>query len=1098
MKRKIISAVTAVILFVIVCQTPPGEAIFFADTDRHWAADVIDTWSSCGIIQGDNGYFRPNENITRADLAIIVSRVMGLKKKSQAEFSDLDGCTEEQRTAILKLNAAGFMNGSNGYMRPNDYISREEAACLLGRAMRLDELAGAYRKFADMDQVSGWAAGMVRAMAAKGYISGRLNDRFEPKANITRAEAVKILDNMIKAFYHKAGTYSVSTLGSVVINCTGVELKNVAITGDLYITENVGEGVVTLNDVTVGGNVYVMGGGTKSINLRGNTRLGRVYHEKTGDAAVKYSVPPPAAIDSLYVPRGTAPVEYEGALKTMLLSCTNQSIKLTNATVGTILADAPGIRLFTDANTNINTGHINYDFQMLGDGIFSTVSLQSAAAGSSFERQPKIIILPPGMTVFMDGEPFYNPGVRAVTITSTEDNQIPGAVNAQLSATKLFSDGATITWTAASDNLTAQSNLRYALYASSSAYMKTVQEIEQNGIMLSPFTANKLSADVSGLKNGATYYFNVIVKDQAENKSCYSRFTLKIGSDTSAPYLSAFYIQTTNIKTTEVTLNWSIAFDNITPESELEYAVYRSETPYLGSVAGCEAYGTLIMPYTKNVLTCRASGLTENKTYYFNVVVKDSANNKSCYYQVSAIPCKDTSPPIVPVSDITISQITDKSALISWAAASDIATAQNMLKYALYYSDAPNIDTVENIKKNGKGPLLAATVNRLSYAFSGDASGPHYVNVLVQDEASNVSCYTMLSFFLGTDVSAPAVLNPCISIAAWTENSVSLSWQAADDRPGSIPGSAAAELQYAVYRVPANAVSAGLSGFDTVAEIEATAEWHSAFTQNMLSAAVTGLTKERAYIFNVIVKDKAGFLSCYSPVIAITDKTPPAVTYAAVTGAPNADGSAVTVHWSPAYDNITAQNKLEYAVYCSENTLYSTISDIETKSRSLMGYTKASDLPALSATVSGILYSRPYNIYVIVKDEAGNKTSYTAFKYERLDHIAPELPPDATVSASAAEGTIPGKYIINLSWQASSDNVTLKEDIMYSVFFTTNQAVYTTPEQVITAGLSSLVRGKGITQIAHPDRSSGSYVYYVISEDASGNKVLYDRCVIAF
>jgi hypothetical protein len=430
----------------------------------------------------------------------------------------------------------------------------------------------------------------------------------------------------------------------------------------LFITENVGEGTVTLNDVTVSGNVYIMGGGTKSINLLGNTRLGNVYHEKKGTTAVRYNVQPPASINNLYIPQGTSPVEYEGTLKNMLLSCTNQSVKLVNATVGTLINDAPGITLTTDSNTSISTGQINEKIKILGEGIFSTVYLYSAAAGSSFERQPKSIILPPGVTVFMDGEAFQNPSARAITITSSDDSTIPVIINSQLSASRLSSDGATISWNAASDNQTAQSGLRYALYYSSSAYMTTVTDIETNGIMISPFTANKLSAEVSGLKNGETYYFNVIVKDQAGNKNCYGRYSLNIGSDTSPPYPFYPQIQVSGIKATEVTLSWSAALDNITAQNDLEYAVYSSETPYLGSVSGCEAYGKLNMQFTKNVSTYRVSGLTENKTYYFNVVVKDGANNKSCYYQVSATPCKDTTPPAVPLPNISVSQITDTSA----------------------------------------------------------------------------------------------------------------------------------------------------------------------------------------------------------------------------------------------------------------------------------------------------------------------------------------------------------------------------------------------------------------------------------------------------
>jgi hypothetical protein len=421
MKKRMISAILLVVFLFALCAPQAGRATYFNDTSRHWAAGVIDTWSNYGIIQGTGGLFKPDENITRADLAVIISRVMGLKKESQSVFLDLDSCSSEQRSAILKLNAIGIMKGDQGFMRPGDSISREEAAVMLGRTLRLDEVGSAYTLFRDTNQISSWALGMVRAMALNGYISGRPDGSFDPKATITRAEAVKLLDNMVKGYYCKAGTYSISTLGNVVIACTGVELKKVAITGDLFIAESVGEGTVTLNDVTVQGNVYVMGGGTKSLKLLGNTRLGNVYHEKTGAAGVRYSALPPAGIDFLHIPQGTSPVEFEGVLKTMYINASNHSVSLFSAEIGTLHANAAGISLTADANSCVNVAQVNQPIRTLGAGSLTTVSLSAAAAGSSFERQPKISVLPPGITVFMAGEPVKNTSGRVQTITASGD-----------------------------------------------------------------------------------------------------------------------------------------------------------------------------------------------------------------------------------------------------------------------------------------------------------------------------------------------------------------------------------------------------------------------------------------------------------------------------------------------------------------------------------------------------------------------------------------------------------------------------------------------------------------------------------------------------
>jgi hypothetical protein len=215
------------------------------------------------------------------------------------------------------------------------------------------------------------------------------------------------------------------------------------------------------------------------------------------------------------------------------------------------------------------------------------------------------------------------------------------------------------------------------------------------------------------------------------------------------------------------------------------------------------------------------------------------------------------------------------------------------------------------------------------------------------------------------------------------------------------------------------------------------------------------------------VQDTAGYKACYSPVTGITDKTAPAVTYAAVAGTPGADGGQLTLQWSPAYDEITTQSKLEYAVFYSDNIAFSEVSDIE-GTQLLIDYTKASDLGALEATMTGIPYSTPYFFYVLVRDEAGNKTKYTTLHYERLDVTPPVLPVDSTITATPTAGTAPERFIIDLSWLPALDDVTEQENLMYSVYYADAPGLYTTPALIETAGLTCLVRGKGITHIGIP------------------------------
>lgn len=1196
MKRRIISTILSAALFVALLVPVPASAAYFRDTDGHWAADIIDIWSDYGIVQGSNDQFYPNEYIRRVDLALMISRVMGYKDITAETFRDLDGLTEEQITAILLLNKAGVMLGSGRYMRPNDYISREEAAVMFGRMLRMNTAPAEGTYFSDMHNVSDWANVAVSIMGKMGYMSGRTSSKFDPKANITRAEVIQILDNIINGYYGKAGTYSVSTLGNVVINSPSVELRQVAITGDLFITENVANGTITLRDVTVKGNVYVLGG--SGIKLIGNTHLGEVYHEKIGADTTKYQVQPPAAINDLYVSKNASPLEYEGPLGSMYIHNSNQTIIFNNATVLNLIADAPGISLTANENTSINTARVNFQFHMLGKGIISLVHIASEANGSSFERQPKSAVLPAGITIFMAGETYTNRFSRNQTVNAVEDNIYPIVNNAALTATKLTSDGATFTWNSASDNITAQNSMRYALYYSTSPYMYTVPYIEANGTMFTSFVPGRLNTVVAGLKTGQVYYFNVIVKDQADNKSCYAPFTLKVGKDIDAPVPGSSNITITDLKTKEATLSWSRAKDNVTDQtkliytlyqsqynnigsvtdcerngravmkasadktshritglkqnlsyyfnvvvsdeagnkasysmisigkdssppqlansaikasglkstevtlnwikavddlseaSKLKYTVYRSETNNIRNVAECEKNGKVIMKASTDKDTYRATGLKEYSLYYFNIVVTDEADNKTSYTPVSVTPVTDFVAPVPPGnSKISVVSTTEDSARLIWAASSDDVSPAPLLKYSVYYSDSPNIRTVSEIRKDGI-PIMSPTQGRLYCDFKQppESSGTNYINILVEDEAGNVACYSMLKLRLGQDIDAPVPpADSGLRLTDWTKTSASLAWLAADDMVGGRVGSATSELLYAVYYMPATGSDPSIN-FGTVSQIESKAVWNSGFTRDIQSLTVKGLTENKKYYFNVIVKDKAGLKGCYTPRLVITDDVPPDVTASAIDVTSDSQQN-LKIAWGIAVDPTTDQDELLYALYYSINNEHKSISDIERYAKPMT--TDYIPYSEQATTLSGVYYETPYYFYVIVMDQAGNKAKYQTRLYV-LNDTTPPLIEDSTVTPGteiydAATNT----YMIRLSWVLAKDNVST-DSLNYSIYVASEK--YESKEALLASGTPLLSHGRKIAYFDHSGLAAGTYYYHVLVEDDAGNKSLYSPC----
>lgn len=251
----------------------------YNDTKSHWAEEEISKWSNLDVIKGSDGLFRPSESITRGEMAVIVDRIMKYQVKASNDFVDLD--SSWYTDAILRANKAGIILGSNGKVRPQENITREEAVVMISRALSIKE-SSQNANFSDMNNVSEWAKGYVNTLSFNKIISGIGNNIFAPNANITRAEVVKIFDNAIKGFYNMAGEYSENANGDVIINTPNVTLKDMEIKGNLIISEGVGEGEVTLDNIKIKGNTIVKGGGENSIYFNNVTVDGALIVNKVG------------------------------------------------------------------------------------------------------------------------------------------------------------------------------------------------------------------------------------------------------------------------------------------------------------------------------------------------------------------------------------------------------------------------------------------------------------------------------------------------------------------------------------------------------------------------------------------------------------------------------------------------------------------------------------------------------------------------------------------------------------------------------------------------------------------------------------------------
>lgn len=258
------------------------------DVEKHWAKNEIEYLVSKKIMSGYNdGTFKPDKEITRAEFIKTINNVFGYTEKAQISFSDVKE-SDWYYEDIQKGVAAGYIGGySDETMKPNKAISRQEAAKIIAVAYNLDKQnSTSAGEFKDLDKIEEWAKSYVGIMKDSGFMSGYVDGTFGPKKNITRGEVAKILYTASGEIVNTSGEYKKDVDGNMIVNVSGAELKNMTVKGDLYLAEGIGDGDVILDGVTVKGNVYVRGGGENSIKVVNSKMNNMVVNKKSGNVRV--------------------------------------------------------------------------------------------------------------------------------------------------------------------------------------------------------------------------------------------------------------------------------------------------------------------------------------------------------------------------------------------------------------------------------------------------------------------------------------------------------------------------------------------------------------------------------------------------------------------------------------------------------------------------------------------------------------------------------------------------------------------------------------------------------------------------------------------
>ena len=254
------------------------------------------------------------------------------------------------------------MNDEGTVFKPNEAATREEAAYAIAMAYKITNGSASFN---DTDAISDWALDKIDALAANGYINGRPDGNFAPKETLTRADVITMIDKITAELINKAGTYDQSIKGNLVVRIGDVTLKDMNVSGNLYIAEGVGEGDITLENVQVNGKVFVEGGGAHSLKVLGTSKIGEMIVGKANDKPVRIYVEKGSAIHRLDIASGCI-LEGKGNFEQVNLK-TSSLLQINGVEVKSLAINTTGF-ITMDKETTIGYLECNSKLDLSGSG----------------------------------------------------------------------------------------------------------------------------------------------------------------------------------------------------------------------------------------------------------------------------------------------------------------------------------------------------------------------------------------------------------------------------------------------------------------------------------------------------------------------------------------------------------------------------------------------------------------------------------------------------------------------------------------------------------------------------------------------------------
>ena len=167
-----------------------------------WSKEAVVKVVQKGIMQGNGGNFMPKNTVTRAEVAQVIANILGEKSQTNIAVSDVKSDKWYAEAVQTVLENKIFTKDERGNFRPQSNITRAELFVVIAKfkgvkPLDQDKAKEVLSIYKDVDSIPNWALGYVSALVEKGIVNGSDN-KINANDNLTREQLATIFANIIK------------------------------------------------------------------------------------------------------------------------------------------------------------------------------------------------------------------------------------------------------------------------------------------------------------------------------------------------------------------------------------------------------------------------------------------------------------------------------------------------------------------------------------------------------------------------------------------------------------------------------------------------------------------------------------------------------------------------------------------------------------------------------------------------------------------------------------------------------------------------------------------------------------------------------------